>query len=166
VLLIFEANDTCWLFVELYEPAHPHKYKTAKWQNSVIPNWPHLRDIARTSERYDCVEFSAVEGVHFVAPDSVTEGCHWAVLNSGTMLWHERYQDVDDGEEGSLSTLEPDAFAQNSDSDSHSDSHSGSESDKESGSESDPDSDSAEQATSHVVEADDYLNNLDWQWQN
>jgi hypothetical protein len=101
--------------------------------------------------------------VHFVAPDSVTEGCHLAVLNSGN-LWHERYEDVDDGEEGSLNTLEPDAFAQHSDSDS--DSHLGSESDKESGLEPDPDSDSAEQATSHVVDADDYLNNLDWQWQN
>jgi hypothetical protein len=162
VLLIFEANDTCWLFVELFEPAHPYKYKTAKWQSSVIPNWPHLREHVTTSERYDCVEFSAVEGVHFVAPDSVTPGCHWAVMNSGRMIWHERYEEVDDGDEGELSKLEPDAF-ERAPRDDDSDSESGAESDKETG----PDSDAEEHSGSDAhADADDYLNNGDWLWQD
>jgi hypothetical protein len=48
--------------------------------------------------------------VHFLAPDIDRPGYHWVVRHSGSRLWHERYDDVDDGEEGDLRVLEPDAF--------------------------------------------------------
>lgn len=98
------------MFVEYLEPAHNTNQKFAKWRHSTIPNWPHLKEQSNRNMRYDCIEVSAVEGVHFVAPDSCNPGYFWAVLNTGNMLWHERYADTDEGEEGDLLRLEPDAF--------------------------------------------------------
>jgi hypothetical protein len=70
--------------------------------------------------------------------------------------------EVDDGDEGELSKLEPDAFERAS-RDDDSDSESGAESDKETG----PDLDAEEHSGSDAhADADDYLNNGGWLWQD
>jgi hypothetical protein len=110
VLLIFKLRGECYLFVFLYKGAHPSRRGRATWESGVIPNWPHITEHSTAAQSYDCVPVSCVESVHFLAPDIDRPGYHWVVRPSGTRLWHERYSDVDDGEEGDLSKLEPDAF--------------------------------------------------------
>ena len=60
--------------------------------------------------KYDCVDVSAVEGVHFVAPDISNMHHYWAVIDSGRVLWHEHYWSQNTGDEGNVDDLEPDHF--------------------------------------------------------
>ena len=62
-------------------------------------------------ERYDCIQVNAVEGVYLVAPESGAFNHYWAINQSDSCLWHERYEDTGTGEEGCLDNLELDAFA-------------------------------------------------------
>ena len=64
---------------------------------------------ADANSRYDCVQASAVEGVHFVAPDLTNPDHFYAVRDSGTRLWDEVYDEFEDGDRD-VSKLEPNAF--------------------------------------------------------
>jgi hypothetical protein len=110
---MFSIRGRLWLFLEYYAHAHPGNYKRAKWENTVMPNWPHVQEYTDDNERYDCIQASAVEGVHFMAPDINNPGYHYVVRASSTRLWHEFYEDFADGSgrgAGKLDHLEPDAF--------------------------------------------------------
>jgi hypothetical protein len=110
---MFSIRGHLWLFVEYYAPAHPSNRKRAEWEHAVLPHWPHVQEYEDINERYDCVQASAVEGVHFMAPDINRPGYHYVVRASSTRLWHEFYEDFDDGSgrgAGELDHLEPDAF--------------------------------------------------------
>ena len=97
--------------MEYLEGAHQSNRGRANWQSSVIPNWPHLRQMPNIHERYDCIQVNAVEGVYLVAPESGAFNHYWAINQSDSCLWHERYEDTGTGEEGCLDNLELDAFA-------------------------------------------------------
>ena len=84
------AEEQLWLFVEYFEPCHKGRRYCAPWASPVLPTWPHLAEIATTSERYDWVLASAVEGVHLLAPDANDAKKVYAVLNTDRALWHER----------------------------------------------------------------------------
>ena len=47
----------------------------------------------------------------FIAPDRHEPHRYWVVRDSDSRLYHEVYDDQNEGEEGDLSQLEPDAFA-------------------------------------------------------
>jgi len=110
---MFSIRGHLWLFLEYYAPAHPTNRTRAKWEHAVFPHWPHVQEYEDINERYDCVQASAVEGVHFLAPDIIRPGYHYVVRASSTRLWHEFYDDFDGGSgpgAGKLDHLEPDAF--------------------------------------------------------
>ena len=111
VLLIFEYEGSCWLFVKNYEGAHQSRRKVSHFQNGTIQNWPCLREVSVARQRYDCIEVNGVESVCFIAPDRHDLNKLWVVRDSDTRLYHEVYADQGDGEEGDVKLLEPDAFA-------------------------------------------------------
>ena len=94
----------------MLEPAHGSRRTVSQYENPVIQNWPHLRDISQVSQRFDVIEVNGVEEVSFIAPDMTEPGHYWVVRDSDRRLWHEHYGDNGDGEEGNLKLLEPDAF--------------------------------------------------------
>jgi hypothetical protein len=97
------------LFLEYLDPAHPSRRGRAKWEGEYIPHWPHLKEVPDAISRYDCVPASAVEGVHFVAPDICNARHYYVVRAAGTRLWDEVYEDFADGR-GEVSELEPNCF--------------------------------------------------------
>jgi len=96
------------MFLKYLQPAHDSNRSTSKFRSKFIPNWPHLKD--HMPPKYDCVDVSAVEGVHFVAPDISNMHHYWAVIDSGRVLWHEHYWSQNTGDEGNVDDLEPDHF--------------------------------------------------------
>jgi hypothetical protein len=109
---MFTAKGDLWLFVEYLEPAHPRNQSRAKWEGRVVPHWPHLKLHTEDRGRYDCVLVTAVEDVFYVAPDICRPDHYYVVRTPTTRLWHEAYEDFQDGDSrnGDVTELEPDAF--------------------------------------------------------
>jgi hypothetical protein len=148
------------MFVKYLQPAHESNRSTSKFQSKCIPNWPHLKD--HTPPKFDCVNVSAVEGVHFVAPDINNMYHYWAVIDSGRVLWHERYWSQHTGDEGNLDDLEPDHFLSSTTPQSDSDSDDG---DASPSAQRHLGPDDIDDSDIRAAEADEYAEGSAWLWE-
>ena len=50
--LIVEVYDECFLFVEYYAPAKVQRKQRPNWESDFIPNWPHLKTMDDSTQKY------------------------------------------------------------------------------------------------------------------
>merc|ERR1711865_662428 len=84
---------------EYFKPEHRNRRQHANWQDDVIKNWAHLRELPTSdAEKFDVIPITCVERTVMAGRDADNTGRYWAVVDSDFCPWPEVYYDDDYGD--------------------------------------------------------------------